>query len=275
MAIVSFWSNSGKETGKTSSIAAISTYIAMNNTYKMLILDTNHNDSSLNDCFIEPKKEKKNFFISKDKTDLATGIRGVAKAILSNKTSPEIITNYTTTIFRGRLELLTEKEISKEEYEKQRLTFKEMVKMANRYYDIVFVDLAGIEEDTIEQEIIDMSNIIVANLNQTLKSFNNYLNIRKNGMFINKNNLIVLLGRADLDSKYNAKNLSRVIAEKDVFAIPYATQFFEALNEGHVAEYFMKFRAKKYTDINTKFVDSVKLVSERILSKIKELQMGR
>lgn len=50
--------------------------------------------------------------------------------------------------------------------------------------------------------------------------------------------------------------------------------FFEAANEGYVAEYFMKFRGKTYLDINTKFMNAVNETSERILSKIKELQMG-
>ena len=275
MAIVSFWNEGNKETGKTTSIASIATSIAMNNTYKMLIFDTAYNDTTLQDCFIEPRRETKNAFgINANRADLDTGIRGVAKAILSNKTSPEIITNYTRTIFRGRLEILTESNISKEEYLKQRLTFKEIVKMANRYYEIVFVDLKGVENDSVEREILEMSNIIVVNLNQNMKSFNKYLELRRNGMFLNKKNLIILLGKADLDSKYNAKNLSREIREKDVFSIPYTTGLFEAANEGHVAEYFMKFRAKTYPDINTKFMESTKETSQRILSKIKELQMG-
>ena len=49
---------------------------------------------------------------------------------------------------------------------------------------------------------------------------------------------------------------------------------FEAANEGTVAEYFMKFRGKMYPDINTKLMNSTKEVAERIISKIKELQMG-
>ena len=253
-------------------LASVATTLAINYNYRILMVNTKHNDKALEYAF--ETKNNINSFFTKGKTDLEVGLSGVAKAIMSNKTSPEIITNYTRTIFRGRLEILTERDISKEEYLKQRLTFKEIVKMANRYYEIVFVDLKGIENDSVEREILEMSNIIVVNLNQNMKSFNKYLELRRNGMFLNKKNLIVLLGKADLDSKYNAKNLSREIREKDVFSIPYTTGFFEAANEGHVAEYFMKFRAKTYADINTKFMESSKEISERILSKIKELQMG-
>ena len=112
-----------------------------------------------------------------------------------------------------------------EEYNKQRNTFSEITKMANRYYDIVFVDLAKQQNDRVEKEILEMSNIIVVNLNQTLKSFSNLLNLTKNEMLKGKNNLILLLGKADLDSKYNAKNLSTLSKIKDSFSIPYATRF--------------------------------------------------
>lgn len=226
MAIVSFWSDGDNETGATTSIAAIATSIATNNAFKMLIFDTSFDDSTLSDCFIENKRDFRSSIGAQGKTDLDTGIRGVSKAILSNKTSPEIITNYTKTIFKGRLEILTGNEISVEEYQKQRTTFAEITKMANRYYDVVFVDLSKQKNDQIERQILEMSNIIVVNLNQTLKSFNNFINLKKNGIFLNKNNLILLLGRADLDSKYNAKNLSRLCGEKDSFQIPYATRIF-------------------------------------------------
>lgn len=274
MAIISFWSDQHKETGKSTSLAAIATYMAINNTYKMLMFNTAFNDSTLKDCFFEQRKDTKYNFKLDNRTDLDTGIKGLSKAILSNKTSPEIITNYTTTIFKGRLELLTEDEIMYEEYLKQRTTFKEIAKMANKYYDLVFIDLAQIKDDNVANEILDLSNIIVVNLNQNIKSFNKYLNVRKKGIFMDKKNLILLLGRADLDSKYNARNLSREISEKDIYMLPYTTVLYEAANEGQVAEYFMKFRSKTGIDINKKFMNSVQEISERILERIKELQMG-
>ena len=40
MAIISFWSEGDKETGKTLSLAAITTQISIENTYKTLIFNT-------------------------------------------------------------------------------------------------------------------------------------------------------------------------------------------------------------------------------------------
>ena len=170
MAIISFWSDGEKETGKTSSIAAIATYLSINSNYKTLLFNTEYNDSSLENCFWEQKKSKRNMeFILKDRADIAAGTSGVAKAVLSNKTSPEIVKNYTKTIFKNRLEILTEPKISQEDYETQRATYREIAKMSNRYYNLVFVDITGSLEDNITRNMLEISDIIVVNLPQNLK----------------------------------------------------------------------------------------------------------
>lgn len=104
-----------------------------------------------------------------NRADLATGTTGVAKAILSNKTSPEIIKYYTKTIYKDRLELLTEDNITQEDYQNQRRTYKEIAKIANRYYNLVLVDISGSPEESITRSILEESDIVVVNLPQNIK----------------------------------------------------------------------------------------------------------
>lgn len=59
MAIISFWNDGEKETGQTSTIAAIATYLSIKNNYKTLLFNTKHDDSSLQNCFWEQKRTKK------------------------------------------------------------------------------------------------------------------------------------------------------------------------------------------------------------------------
>lgn len=274
MAIVSFWSDGEKETGKTSSLAAISTYISMENNIKTLLFNTEYNDVSLENCFWEQKRvNKKNEFMPFFKTDLATGTTGVAKAVLSNKTSPEIIKNYTKTIFKDRLEILTETKITKEDYEAQRKTYKEIAKIASRYYNLVWVDISGNEDDLVTRSILEESDLIIVNLPQNLKKINDYLELKQRDRLFDTTKTIVLIGKCDRESKYNAKNVSRYINVKDSYPVPYNTRFLEAANEGKVDEYFMKYRSKLHQDENTYFIEEIKEISERILEKIKELQM--
>lgn len=274
MAIISFWSNGNGETAKTASIAAITTYLAIQHNYKILILDTKYNDYSYQDCYWKEDKTIKLINNSNGKTNIASGISGLSKAILSNKTSPEIITNYTRIVFKDRLELLTDTELDKEEYEIHKKVFKDIAKIANRYYDLVFVDIdSGLDEIT-KNALLEISDIVVANLSQKLRQINEFMQIKEMNMIFNDKVVIPLLGRYDKNSKYSAKNVARYMKEKDgVCAIPYNTLFFEACNEGKVADYFIKFRRINPKDKNALFINSVKESAERIIYTLQELQM--
>lgn len=73
MAIVSFWSNTKKETAQTLSIVAIATYMAVEHNSKILILDTNFNNPTINNCFYSPEMLARQAMRS-GKVDLGSGI---------------------------------------------------------------------------------------------------------------------------------------------------------------------------------------------------------
>lgn len=274
MAIISFWSNGNGETAKTASIAAITTYLAIHHNYRILILDTKYNDYSYQDCYWQEDKTIKIINNSNGRTNITSGISGLSKAILSNKTSPEIITNYTRIIFKDRLELLTDTELDKDEYEIHKKVFKDIAKIASKYYDLVFVDIDTGLEDYVKQSILEVSDIIVANLSQKLRQINEFMEIKKENILFSDKKVIPLIGRYDKNSKYNAKNVSRYMKEKNgVCTIPYNTLFFEACNEGKVADYFIKFRRINPKDKNALFINSVKESAEKIIYTLQELQM--
>ena len=60
MSIVTFWSDGKEQTGKTLSIAAVSTYMAIEHNYRILVVSTGFKDDTLDRCFWEDKKVKKN-----------------------------------------------------------------------------------------------------------------------------------------------------------------------------------------------------------------------
>lgn len=273
MAIITFWSDGNRETGKTLSMAAISTQISMQNTYRTLVFNTEYDDDTIERCFFEKRKPKRTEIDLNNRTDLATGTTGLAKAVVSNKTSPEIIKNYTRTVFKNRLEILTEGKITVEDYEKQKRTYKEIIKIANKYYNLVFVDLSGSINELFVREILELSDLVIVNLPQNMKKIDEFVELKRQTHLFNNNKTIVLLGKCDEESKYNAKNVGRYMVIKDVLPIPYNTQFLEATNEGKVADLFMRIRTKTFKDSNTIFVESVNEASQRILEKLKEVQL--
>ena len=119
MSIVTFWNNGREQTGKTLSMAAISTYMAVQHNYRILVVATGYKDETIKNCFWQEKKVKKNLgmFGPNTNTALEDGISGLSRIMKSNKISPESITNYTKIIFKDRLEILQSFKGEAAEYE--------------------------------------------------------------------------------------------------------------------------------------------------------------
>ena len=62
MSIVTFWNNGKEQTGKTLSIAAICTHLAIEHNYRILVISTGYRDENLDNCFWAVNKTKKNLF---------------------------------------------------------------------------------------------------------------------------------------------------------------------------------------------------------------------
>ena len=278
MPIISFWNNEKNETGKTLSMVAIATYLAIMHNYKILVVSTEFNEQTLKDCYWESGKESVLNDVTTKKTDISTGVEGLAKAVMSNKSSPEIITNYTRIVFRERLEVLLGFETQDiQEYERVSHVYPDILQFASKTYDLVFVDVSsGLSETTYSKEILQMSDLIIVNLAQRMKIIDNFAKFKEeHPELLPKQNCIINLGRYDQYSKYSTKNLARYLGErKELCAVPYCTQFFEACNEGKAADYFIKFnKIMDATDRNAAFIFEVKKTVERIIYRLQELQL--
>ena len=269
MAIITFWNDGKAETGQSMTIAAVATTLAIDYDYRILMINTKYNDPSLERAF--ESKNTVNSMFAKGKMDLDTGISGIAKAIMSNKTSPEIITNYTKIILKN-LELLTEKKITKEEFERYIQYLKDIIKLANRYFDIVLVDLEGSIESQEVKQILEMSTVRVVTLAQNLNRIDDFVEQRDKEQILREPNKIISIGKYDGKSKYSVKNVSKYIREKNVFGIPYNTMFSMDAPEGKVADYLIRFRRVNQTNVNAEFVNSIRRETQEIIKMIKETQ---
>lgn len=269
MAVITFWNDGKAETGQSMSVAAIASTLAINYNYKILIIDTKYENKSLEWAFDSGKDVRSQFV--KGKTDLETGLGGVAKAIMSNKTSPEIIINYTKIIFRN-LELLRECNSTKEDFDRYFSYMGEIIKLANRYYDIVLVDLEGKLESPEIKKILQNSTINVVTLVQNLKVIDNFIEQKSKYQILKENNLLIELNKYDDKSKYSVKNVSKYIREKNVVKIPYNTLFGECAGEGKVADYCIKFRGVNSSNINANFMNSINETADVLIEMAKNQQ---
>ena len=259
------------------SIAAISTYMAIEHNYRILVISTTNRADPLKECFWEQKKKKRNLgiFGPNASLEVENGVEGLARMIRSNKISPDIITNYTKVVFKDRFEILLGCEVPPSDGTIVEKFYPNIIKAANQYYDLVFVDLdENVDEET-RKTIIHDSDIIVINMSQRLRSINKFLELKNQNQILASQKSLILIGRYDKYSKYNSKNISRYLGEKNqVLTIPYNTLFFEATEEAGVPDLFLKFRRNlDPEDRNAFFIEEIKRASENIMYRLQDLQM--
>lgn len=277
MAIIAFWSSGKEESAKTLSMVAISTYIAMNKNFRVLTVSTRYNDDTLESCFWKDSKELNAAGQSKQKYDLASGVEGLAKALKSNRISPEVITNYTKVVYKDRLEVLLPPQAeSYEDYKEIFPMYQDLLLVANKYYDLIFVDMnKGLNNKSVV-DLLSISDVIVVNITQRMRTIDEMIELQANNPLFQKDNILPLLGKYDKFSKFSAKNISRYMGlKREICTMPYSTNFFDATNEGEVDEFFWKYRNVSETDRNAIFLSEVDSNAERILEKLREQQMRK
>ena len=276
MSVVTFWNNRKEQTGKTLSLVAICTHMAIEHNYRILVISTAYQDKNLDNCFWEDKKTKKNLGLFGPNTNIALeeGIAGVARSIKANKLSPDHITNYTKIIFKNRLEILPTFKGNKDEYDDIIRYYPEIINIANNYYDLVFVDLDKETPTDVAETIIGNSDLIVANLSQRLTSINAFAKTREEKPVFKSKKTLLVLGRYDRFSKYNIKNISRYLGEKNkVSTVPYNTLFFEACEEAGVPDLFLKLRKIAEDERTSFFLAEVKRTVNNIIYRLQDLAM--
>ncbi len=278
MAIIAFWSDEEKETGQTMSMVALSTYMAIEHNYKILNVSTSFKDNTLESSYWDLQKiEQLVKTISKNTNavGLESGVEGLIKIINSNKTSTNIVSNYTKVVFKDRLDVLcAAKTQNYEEYREIAQLYPNILQVANRSYDLVFVDISKRMPKEQVDKILEIANVVIVNMTQRLKTIDDFINLREENEFFKGKNILVNIGRYDKFSKYNVKNITRYMREKkDVHAIPYNTLFFESCSEGKVAEFFLKLRRVEQEDRNAVFVEETSRLAKDLIYKLQELQL--
>jgi hypothetical protein len=277
MSIITFWNSGREQVGKTLAIASIVTQYSMLHNKKVLIISTSFNDDTLKRCFWgeEKAKKKTGFFDRKPTVGIENGIDGLVKIMNSNKIMPNIITDYTKIVFKDRLEILPGYVGEEQGYKEIQENYAELIKMANQYYDLVFVDLDEQVNTLNKNEILRKSDVILYAMSQRMKSINDYNDVLDDfDDTLDSKKVLPILCRYDKKSKYTAKNISRFLGQKNnMLTVPYNTLFFEATEEGKLVDFLLRIRNVDENDKNAFFLSEIKRASETIIYKVEELQM--
>lgn len=281
MSVITFVNNIEEKTGKTMSLVAIATNMAIENNKRILIISTTDKEDRIKTCYFEEQQAKKFklgiFGENRATIDTETGIEGITKMTRSNKLTPELITNYTKVVFKDRLEIILGIESKERLTDEVQNAYVNLINVASMYYDEIFVDLDNCLKEEIRNKIIDMSDLVIVNANQNFNCLKKLKKYKENSELLKSPKSLILIGRYDKYSKYNSKNISRYLEEKNqVLTVPYNTLLFEAADEAGVPDLLLNFKKLSDTeDRNAIFVQEIKRATENIIYRIQELQMKR
>lgn len=274
MSIITFVNNRKEETGKTLSLVAIATHMSIEHNMKTLIVSTTNREDPIKKCFWKPVKKPRFSLgmlgVNNKILETESGIQGLAKMRRTNKISPEMITNYSKVVFKDRLEVLLGNETDEDLSE----SYSDIIMIAKQAYDMVIVDLDENIHPQVRKEILDKSDLIIMNVSQRLASIDRYREEKEKDLILQLPKTLILIGRFDRYSKYNAKNITRYLGEKNqVLTIPYNTLYFEAAEEGDVADIFLNFRKRiDPEDRNAFFIEEVKRATENMIYRLQVIQ---
>lgn len=273
MPIITFWSNNEKSIGQTTSAIVTATVAAIEHNYKVLLISADLNDNMIEKSFgaQETNKEIIKGIVQKSQISLDSGIQGLLKLSDSNRVAPEMIHDYTKIIFKNRLEVLSSPTVLGDEREEKVVLdkMKNIIMNASKYYDYVFVDLKKGIRHSEQLDILDISDVVVSNIDQRLETIEELLNRQEvRGIF---RKIIWNICKNDKNSKYNAKNLLRKVLKKETICeIDYNTLVFEATQEGSIPDLMIKFRTLREDDPNMQFLTKVRNLVEEILMKYRQ-----
>ena len=276
MAIVSFWSSRKRETNQSISAIISAMQMGLERNLKIVVIDTSFSDDTYIDAF--NIKDEDNFVknLNRGKIDISSGVEGLILAVTSNKSTPEIIKNYTTPMInQERCDILYPmKTKNLDTYKAGFANYPEIVDIANKYYDIVYVDLPKGYGDKATTKILAMSDLIVTTFDQDIELIKDFEKLwGKDPLFSPKDRVIPLLTKEDrFSAEYNNDNVARMIRmSPGMPSIIYNTQLMEAAQNGKVGEFLFNNNLYQSTrSRNAIFMEALSDLNMLIIDRIQQ-----
>ncbi len=282
MSIVTFMNRDMKESGQTSSLAAIASIMAIEHNYKILLISTDFNDRTLEKCFFDENAGKMNvkgLFTRNLNVDISNGLEGLVRMFASNRADPETVISYTKPILKDRLDILqSPKTVDYKEYINISVYFSQIADVANAKYDLVMVDLSNKVPEVNQKKIMDISSLTVMFINQNQTSMTDFERLKLADETFRKKNVLLAMGKYNPDSKYTAKNVGRYLKEKNIpVVIPYDILFSDNCSEGKIIDYFLQMQGVNLEGRDGYFCNQVRKSAEKIdyLRQIQEYGLNR
>ena len=284
MSVVTFTNNNLMETGQTLGSAVIACSFAFEHNYRILLIATDYNDNSLENCFFNAYRKQRTGSImqsmgmSRLSSDISGGMEGLVRMFASNRATTELVKSFARPVLKDRLDILpAPKTRDFKEYQNMSVYFSQIANVAEKAYDLVLVDLSNQINDEYRLKMFDVSTVIVVGLTQTMWSIDNFSKMKTKEEMYNKNSVLLNINKYNANSKFTDKNIGRMLSEKYTpSVVPYNILFSDSCSEGQIIDYVLGVRQLSFKEgKDGYFYDKVKEAADKIDYRRKEIVYGR
>lgn len=253
MSIITFWGVEKGKTAATSSCLAFSTYMAVNYNVRSLLAHTQFRNPTLENAF------KAQAAHELDNSEF--GADGLERLHRSKILQPNLIRNYTVPVIQDRLDILPGTRRQKHHFEQLNDFHIQIWGITDKQYEVTVIDVES-GDAPLSKSVMDAADVNVVMLNQNYHLLSEYLKERE----WDKSKTLFVVGSYDPESRAKIANMERSFRMKNqIFAVPYHTEFKDAINTGEILNFFLRYRYQDKGSKHYSFFSEVHRFTESIL----------
>ncbi|MVX63755.1 hypothetical protein GKZ28_08610 [Clostridium chromiireducens] len=256
--IIAFWSPwHGR--GNTSNCIASAMQFSMLNDKESVITHTQYTRSSMEYAFLTGKENDDILKFSD------FGLDSLERALATGRLEPKDFNDYCNNIVNKKLEFLpgskkTNYNLFKESIGQTILDIIDFSKLSKEY---TFIDVGTSLKDKVAERVLEKADIIFITLDQSKIVLKDFFEEQITAKVLQNKEVILLIGRYDLDSKYLIKDIKKEFKyDGEIIGIPFITEYSEALNSHGVKKFFEKYYALE----DEPFFESLNYINDIILN---------
>ncbi len=255
--IVAFSSTHHGQTGTTTNALAIAICSSLKHHLKVLLASSAYGSAKLTN-YLLPK--------TKDDNLTSAGTNDLMRLARSGLLKPNAIANYTIPILKhSLLDVLADYSLNNND-EQDIEIFTQILKLAERSYDLVILDVGSILADTNSNKLLNAADNIVLSSNQNLDVLKAVKEIRTEQALLS--DCFVCLGNYEANLKFKQRQVKKYLKTNKVFHIIHDSQLLDLMNDGNLLDYFGRYFFATKTSKSNPLINSVIASSDYLLEQL-------
>lgn len=201
----------------------------------------------------------------KEASSYELGMDALLKGIQSGKSTEELLKACCINISENRMDFLPGTNAKNREVYEQEMTneFHEVLKLADEFYEYVFIDIGPIQ-NVLAEQVWQEADLLIVNLCQNIRVLDHFFS-----EYQPPKDAIYFIGYYDCHSTINKKALTRLykpLREENTFVVPYNTELRDSVSEAKLIQFFLQNMYCEPEDENYYFVEEVKKIAGYIMN---------